>query len=131
MNCPDCGSQTVGFVVPDDLQQLIPADERALALCTSCLTLHPTSDDDTTLEPEFAVVSDAFPTGEVGISMALAVGLLDSLALYRAEIETLLERVERAGTDPLLVLDRLAMDPALDPRADLRRRRGQVEQFRD
>lgn len=131
MDCPDCDSPTVAFTVPDDLRGRIPGDEPTLALCTCCLSLHPAPEAETHSNPDFSVVSDVFPTGEAGISMALAVGLLDSLALYRGELEALLERVEYTGTDPLLVLDRLADDPTLDPQADLRRRRGQVEQFRD
>jgi hypothetical protein len=63
--------------------------------------------------------------------MALTVGLLDSLVLHRATVEALLERVEREGTDPLLVLDRLADDPTLDPKPDLTTRRRQVAQLRD
>jgi hypothetical protein len=61
--------------------------------------------------------------------MALVVGLLANLALYRSEISDLLERVERAGTDPLLVLDRLARDPDLEPAVDLTGRRRQLEQL--
>jgi hypothetical protein len=44
--------------------------------------------------------------------MALVVGLLSSLAVYRQEISALLEVVERAGVDPLLVVDRLAIGPS-------------------
>jgi len=61
--------------------------------------------------------------------MALVFALLPSLATYRGELSELLLVVERAGTDPLLVLDRLADDPAVDPAIDLSRRRRQLEQF--
>jgi hypothetical protein len=129
MNCPDCGAETVAFTVPAEYHALLPGDESTLALCTHCLSLHPAPESDAS--PDFAAVSDAFPTDEAAIPMALAVGLLDSLALHREAVETLLARVEAAGTDPLLVLDRLAADPALDPRMNLATRRRQVEQFRD
>lgn len=128
MHCPDCDSETVAFAVPDDYRNDI--DEPAVALCTLCLSLHPAPERDVTSNPDMTVVSNAFPTGETAVSMALVVGLLDSLALHRAAVETLLERIERAGTDPLLVIDRLAADPTLDPNIDLTTRRRQVEQLR-
>lgn len=130
MDCPDCDSSTVAFSIPDEYRTHVPGEEPAVALCTHCLSLHP-APEAVDSNPDFSVVSDAFPTGEAAIPMALVVGLLDSLALYRAEIETLLEAVERAGVDPLLVLDRLDADPSLDPAVDLSRRRRQVEQVRE
>jgi hypothetical protein len=63
------------------------------------------------------------------VPMALLVGLLSNLALYRSEISALLERVEREGTDPLLVLDRLAHDPDVQTDLDLAGRRRQLEQL--
>lgn len=129
MDCPDCHSDTAAFAVPDDLREYVPGDEPALALCTHCLVLHPAPEP--VSEDDFARVSDAFPTDETAVVMALVVGLLDSLALYRAELEALLERVERGGTDPLLVLDRLAADPELDPQVDLERRRHHVARIRE
>jgi membrane-associated phospholipid phosphatase len=131
MNCPDCGGEMVVFAVPTDYHEFVPGDESTAALCTHCLALHPAPEGDADSNPDFTAVSDAFPSGEAGTAMALAVGLLDSLALHRTEIETLLERVEQAGVDPLLVLDRLAADPELDPQTNLATRRRQVEQFRN
>jgi len=129
MECPTCGSATVAFAVPDDLTAFLPGEESAAALCTGCLSLHPV-DSAPAGEPSFDDVSDAFPTHPgAAVPMALLVGLLDNLALYRAEISDLLERVERAGTDPLLVLDRLAHDPAIDAEVDLAGRRRQLEQL--
>ena len=61
--------------------------------------------------------------------MALALGLLDSLALNRRGIEALLRRVEASGTDPLLVIDRLAAQGTVQAKADLSRRRHQLEQL--
>jgi len=127
MDCPNCGTATVVFDVPADLRDALPGAESAAALCPHCLALHPA--EPPTDSPRFDRVSDAFPTGEPAVPMALVVGLLDSLALYRAEITDLLERVERAGTDPLLVIDRLATDPDVDAAVDLRRRRHQLGQF--
>ncbi|EMA42455.1 DUF6276 family protein [Halococcus saccharolyticus] len=131
MDCPNCDSETVAFAVPDDLHEYVPGDETRVALCTHCLTLHPVMEADTASTADFTRVSDAFPTTEAAVPMALAVGLLDSFAVYRSEIEALLQRVERAGADPLLVLDRLASNRDLDPQVDLERRRKQLESVRE
>lgn len=128
MNCSACGAPAVAFAVPSALREYLPGDESGAALCTSCLRLHPTADPQSGT-PDFGRVSDAFPEGEAAVPTALLVGLLDSLAQYRSEITALLERVERAGTDPFLVVDRLADDPDVDAAVDLRRRRHQLEQL--
>jgi len=128
-DCPDCGGGTLPFPVPAEYQSLLPGEDPGAVLCRRCLSLYP--DPDPPGEPpEFRRVSDAFPTNpDAAVPMALAVGLLDSLALYRSEIGDLLAAAERAGTDPLLVLDRLARDPELDPAVDLAGRRHQLEQL--
>ena len=128
MDCPACSGPTVAFAVPADLREYLPGDDPGAALCTACLRLHPVADPPAD-PPEFAHVSDVFPDGEAAIPFALLVGLVDSLAQYRSELTALLERVERAGADPLLALDRLADDPSVNAAADLRRRRHQLEQL--
>lgn len=128
MTCPECGREQVAFRVPADCREFLPEESEHVALCSSCLTLEPT-DSAIAESPDFARISNAFPTGDAGVAMALAVGLLDSLALYRSEISALLERVEREGTDPLLVLDRLGENSELDPNFDVERRRIQAEQL--
>lgn len=129
MDCPECGSATVAFAVPADLREYLPGEEAGAALCPHCLALRPTADPPTG-DPEFERVGDAFPSNpEAAVPMALLVGLLSSLARNRDEIAALLARVERAGTDPLLVLDRLATDPGVDAGVDLATRRRQLEQL--
>jgi hypothetical protein len=128
MTCPECKSEQVAFRVPTDLREFLPEESERVAICSSCLALEPI--DSTVAEsPDLGRISDSFPTGDAGVAMAVAVGLLDSLALYRSEISALLERVERGGTDPLLVLDRLDGNSELDPHFDVERRRIQVEQL--
>lgn len=130
MTCPECGGDQLVFVVPTDLREFLPEESESVALCTHCLALDSVDAANVAEEsPDFAPISDAFPSGDAGVAMALAVGLLDSLALHRAELSALLERVERGGADPLLVLDRLAADSSLDPHFDVDRRRTQVEQL--
>jgi len=135
MNCPDCGAKTIAFEIPADLREYVPGEEQSVGLCTRCLALHPAPENEATADPDFTTISDAFSqsgTKEDGaVEMALVVGLCPSFALYRREIEALTERVERAGVDPLLVLDRLAADPDTEPTTDLRRRRGHLEQMLD
>jgi hypothetical protein len=124
MDCPECGVEMVTFAVPADLRELLPGAERAAAVCPSCLALRPADDPDD--RPDFERFGPAFPTGEAAVPMALGLGLLDSLAIHREAIVALFDRVERAGTDPLLVLGRLPADPPFD----IERRRHQLEQLR-
>jgi len=49
--------------------------------------------------------------------------------MHREEITALLERVEREGVDPLLVLDRLDASYGEAAHVDLGRRRRQLEQL--
>lgn len=129
MNCPDCDLELVTFSVPPAYQDHLPGSESRAGLCPRCLSLEPVTDsvgDD----PEFYRVGDAFPdASDAALPMALLVGLLENLALYRSEISDLLEDVERAGTDPLLVLDRLDHDPGIETEIDLSGRRRQLEQL--
>jgi len=139
MHCPDCDSSAAGdiqlvtFDVPERYRASIPGNTARVGLCPHCLELHPLSTDEASTESHheaFDRLSDAFPTNpDAAIPMALLLGLLDSLALYRNEISALLADVERAGTDPLLVLDRLATDREVDAHVDLRGRRRQLEQL--
>ncbi|MFB6074272.1 MAG: DUF6276 family protein [Haloarculaceae archaeon] len=127
MTCPECGGETVAFPVEPELQAYLPGDAPGAAICVDCLAVRPVEDP-----PEdaggFGAIGDAFPTDPAAaVPMALLVGLLSSLAVYRAEIAALLEHVERAGVDPLLVIDRLAADPGIDASVDLARRRRQLE----
>ena len=127
MDCPDCRAPTVAFAVPERFREHAPESSAHAALCPECLTL--SAADGAPAEPRFDRISDAFPTGEAAVPLALAVGLLDSLALNRADIEALLEATIEAGTDPLLVLDRLHAQGGVDPAFDLDRRRHQLGQL--
>ncbi|SDK78109.1 DUF6276 family protein [Natronorubrum texcoconense] len=127
MTCSVCDSPTVAFAIPEPYREYAPERSSAAACCTRCLTVEPAEGEGK--DPDFTRVSDAFPTGEAAVPLALALGLCSSLATNRAAIEDLFEAVERAGTDPLLVLDRLVDDPELEPEIDLERRRHQLEQL--
>lgn len=128
MDCSTCQSPLVRFAVPAELRGYLPEESAHAGLCSECLTLELT--DDAPPEPRFEYISDAFPTDpEAAVPLALAIGLLDSLALHRSDIETLLVRAEAAGVDPLLVLDRLHAQGGTDPDFDLDRRRHQIEQL--
>lgn len=131
MECIECEGETTAFTVPEEFRDVLPKNAGAAAVCTSCLTLQPPAPEETRHDdPDLTQISDAFPANpEAAVPMAIAVGLLESLALNRSKIERLLEHVEQTGNDPLLVLDRLATDPQLDPAMDLRGRRRQLEQL--
>jgi len=124
MDCDECGGPVVAYEVPDPLREHV--DREYAATCTRCLAL---SETEFGGEPDFSNVSDEFPEGDAGAAMALALGLLDSLALNRPAIEGLLEAVERGGADPLLVLDRLASQGNVRLHFDASRRRQQLEQL--
>lgn len=125
MDCPECGAPTVAFAVPADLREHAPGE--AAAICTRCLRVRPA--DAGPADPEFRPLAEFFPDGEAGVALALALGLLGSLALNRDAVESLLGRAERAGADPFLTLDRLAAAGRVDPHFDLPRRRDQLEQL--
>jgi hypothetical protein len=127
MHCPICDGPTVAFRVPDALSDHAPGGAPAAAVCTSCLRLHPAEDGDP--DPTFDALLSEFPPGEGGAAMALAVGMLDALALNRAAVVDCCEFAEAAGVDVLLTLDRLDRAGRVEPHYDLSRRRGQLADF--
>jgi len=129
MDCSNCRAPIVAVAVPEDLREFVPANASAVGICTSCLSLQRIDEAAAEDDPDFGAVSDAIPDGEAAVPTVLLVGLLDSVALYREEIRGLVERVESAGTDPMLVLDRLIDDGGVDPAFDVGRRRRQLEQL--
>ena len=129
MACTACSSSTVVVSVPEAYREHAPGESPTVTICTRCLNVDPEGGQPLE-EPDFTRVSDAYPTDtDAAVPFALAVDLCASLATNRAAIEDLLEAVERAGTDPLLVLDRLIDDPDIEPIIDLERRRHQLEQL--
>lgn len=150
MTCPRCDFPTIDFVVPEAYRECVPDSTTATmaSICTHCVTvrsiepsaesesesglaleLESDSSPDADHEPDFTRVSTAFPAGEAAIPFALLLGNCSSLATNRTAIETLLEDLERSGTDPLLAIDRLLAEPAseLEPAIDLERRQQQLE----
>jgi hypothetical protein len=129
MSCPACGGETVAFAVPAPLRSDAPGPDSApaAAICTRCLRTHAVDEADAT--PRFERIHDAFPTGEAGAALALALGLLDSLALRRDAIDDCCSVAERAGADVLLTLDRLVDAEGVDPHVDVERRRHQLAEL--
>jgi hypothetical protein len=120
----------VAFDVPAEYREHLPDPSPTAALCPGCLAFEPT--DDAPADPRFDRISDAFPTHADGaVPLAVAIGLLDSLALHRDDIEALLGDAERAGVDPLLVLDRVHAQGGVQPHFDLDRRRHQLQGLLD
>jgi len=129
MDCPDCQTPMLQFPVDDEYREYVPEGAPGAALCPTCLVLEP--DENPPAEPpDFGTVGDAFPASrDAAVPMALGIGLLTSLALYRSEISDLFTAVEEAGADPMLVLDRLAATGSVDSQIDLRGRKRQLEQL--
>lgn len=129
MACSACGGDTLAFSLPPDLAAHFPDDRPGATLCVRCLAVEPHDDPPETL-PDFASVSEAFPrNSEHSLTVVCLLALLDSVALYRSEIDALAARAEGEGTDVLLVLDRLGRDGGIDPHFDLDKRRHQLEQL--
>ncbi|EMA33219.1 DUF6276 family protein [Halobiforma nitratireducens] len=132
MTCSACGDTTVPVSVPEEYREHAPAESARVSCCTNCLRVAPNeeAEADDGEEPDFSRISDAFPTASSrAVPLVLAMHLCSSLATNKRAIESLLREVERAGTDPLLTIDRLAADPELEPAIDLDRRRHQLEQL--
>jgi hypothetical protein len=127
MTCPECGGTTVEFAVPERLRDHAPEGGAHAAICATCLQVYPAADGSS--PPDFAPLGDFFPGGDGGVALALATGLLGSLALNRREIVDLCEIAEVEGADVLLTLDRLAEADGIEPHFDLDRRRPQLAQL--
>ncbi len=133
MRCSPCGSSTVSFAVPESYREFAPEEASIATICSHCLTVDALERDDESVPseaPDFASVSEAFPTrADPAAGIALAIGLCSSLARNRGALEELLTDLERSGTDPLLTLERVAVDPSVEPAIDLERRLHQLEQL--
>ena len=128
MECPNCRARTVVFDVPDEYREHAPDEASRTALCPECLTL--TAAEDAQPAPNFEWISSAFPTDEAAaVPLAIAIGLLDSLALNRRALQELIPAAEAAGADTLLLLDRLHVQGGVNPDFDISRRRHQLEQL--
>ena len=128
MDCPNCGARPVVFDVPAEYREHVPDGAGRAALCPECLTL--AAAEDARPDPRFDRISSAFPTNEAAaVPLAIALGLLDSLALNRRALQELIPAAEAAGADPLLLLDRLHVQGGVDPDFDIDRRRYQLEQL--
>lgn len=127
--CPACGGETSVRPVPADCRQVIAEAPAAVRLCHDCLHVAPAPGRTVDSAWEPGDVTTALPNDpDAALAVALLVGLLESLALNRDEILTVVESLEREGVDPLLAVDRLADDPRVSPAVDLARRRDQLAQ---
>ena len=130
MECPNCGARVVVFEVPEQYRDHVPDSAPHAALCPECLTLTAAENESVAAAPRFDRLSSAFPSDPAAaVPLAIAIGLLDSLALNRRALQELVPAAEAAGADPLLLLDRLHVQGGVDPAFDIDRRRHQLEQL--
>ncbi|GAA0648407.1 DUF6276 family protein [Salarchaeum japonicum] len=128
MPCALCDGDQLSFPVPDAAGEHLPDDRPGAALCTHCLAVEPV-DDPPSAYPAFSESIPGFPDGEAGAVVACVFALVDSLALYRAEVSALADAAERRGVDVLLLIDRLAATDGVEPYFDVSRRGTQLEQL--
>lgn len=128
--CTACGGTTVIRPVPDDCRGLLPDDPQTVRLCERCLLVSPAAGAQVRFDWDPMTVSGALPNDpDAALAMGLVVTFLDSLALHRRELETVVAYLEReTGVDPLLALDRFAASPDLDPAIDVMGRQQQLAQ---
>ena len=127
--CPRCEESRFTVDVPVELTTY--TDTPALDCCPRCLSVAPGDPAAVDPEPPFETVIRRFPTGTEGVALFLLLEKLDSLALNRSEIESLVDFLESNGVDLFLTLDRLLADPDVEPYYDLARRRDQLEALLD
>ena len=123
--CPRCEAPRVALAVPDSLAEYVDSD--ALACCTRCLRADACDLAAVDGPPAFEAIHDRFPSGDGGVALVLLLQQLDSLALNRASIESLVAFLDSNGVDLFLMLDRLLAAPDIEPYLDLQRRRDQLE----
>ncbi|KYH25189.1 hypothetical protein HAPAU_27730 [Halalkalicoccus paucihalophilus] len=129
MDCATCGDETLLVSAPD-LVAYLPGEPGTIAVCRTCLSVVPAEAEPVDDPADVAALSTGLPDDpDTALALALLVTLCESLALYRSEIEELVERIERAGVDPLSALDHLENDPSLDLALDVERRRHQLVQL--
>ncbi|MFB6252498.1 MAG: DUF6276 family protein [Halobellus sp.] len=130
--CQHCDRPLVRLNVPPRLREFAPEESAAVGSCPRCLrTTAAAEDPNERPDPDGTTLPEAIPEGDGRVAVVLVLGLLDSLATNRAAIEALVDHAERGGADIFLTVDRLAGDDAVDPHADLARRRRQLETLLD
>ncbi|SDY38231.1 DUF6276 family protein [Halobellus clavatus] len=130
--CQHCDRPLVPLDVPPPLREFAPGASAVVGSCPRCLrTSAVAAETADAVESDDATLPEAVPDGDGRVAVALVLGHLDSLATNRAAIEAFVEHAERGGADVFLTLDRLAADDAVDPHAELARRRRQLESLLD
>ncbi|MFB6093204.1 MAG: DUF6276 family protein [Haloquadratum sp.] len=131
-SCPACERPLCRLDVPPALREFAPSESPVVGSCPRCLRTYALEETGPAEDQcGRADLPDGIPDGEGGVALALAVGLLDSLATNRAAIQALVEHAERSGVDVFLALDRLTDDESLEPHASLARRRQQLASLLD
>lgn len=160
-SCPRCDGVRIHVVVPDELRahaasstlaccvrclaadpveseavrgvpaESTPNDATAEPAASTWSESQTIEANDATAEPSVERICRRFPTGDGGVGLVVLLQQLDSLALNRPAIESVVGYLETQGVDLFLTLDRLLDAPDVDPYFDLARRRDQLAQLLD
>lgn len=129
ISCSRCNADAIAFTVPPALREVAPVETDAATCCRVCLTIDPL-DERPADGPSLSVVTDALDRdAETAAAVVVLIGLLESLALHRRDIQAVVDYLEAEGVDALLVLEEVAADPTLTPAVDLDRRLHQLQQL--
>lgn len=128
--CPECGGSVTIRSIPAGCRGILGDDPATAAVCKTCLTVTPSPGVPVELGWDPGDVSDALPSNaDAFVAVALLVNLLESIALNREDILTVVDYLETHGVDALLAIDRLSIDSSLSPQVDLDRRYHQLAQI--
>ncbi len=115
--------------MPEPLIDVFAEGTPTVRFCARCLRVNPAPGEPVDRAWEPGDISSALPADpDAAVAVGLLITFLDSLALNRDAVETVVDYLEQCGVDPLLALDRLGTAPLLAPDIDLDRRRHQLAQ---
>lgn len=129
-DCPVCQSETIISSLPEACQTAIKPPAAIVQLCQACLHVLPMPGTPVETQWDPNDISTALPNDrDDAVAVSLLVTLLDSIALNREAIFTVVSFLEGRGVDPLSAIDHVSADETITPVADLERRRDQLAQL--
>lgn len=128
--CPVCNTETIITSLPEPCRSAVKPPSPIVQLCPACLHVSPAPGTPLDRGWDPTDISSALPNEQTeAVAVSLLVSLLESIALNRDEIFTVVTYLEGRGVDPLTAIDRVAGDETITPVADLDSRREQLAQL--